>query len=266
MIPLLAPVFRGPLAPYGETLQHAATVPPGALRLDALLRSTTLLAHALQCHARHLGADMRHPRPVASAWSLRYLAALLPPMVAGASVLHHVFPAAADRIWLRLDANGTPAGFHIQTLGHGLPGTDTARRYAPLLWEHLAPLFAALGRLSDLPPKILWGNAARQLEPILMQALALSAGSAAVTRDRQWLLHTRVWADNRDAAQPGTQTNPLHGRRREVLARGGDGLQPLQLHRQCCLQHLLPGGRHCGACPLAPEHSKAALRAAAPGS
>ena len=28
----------------------------------------------------------------------------------------------------------------------------------------------------------------------------------------------------------------------------------VKLHRECCLNYLLPHEHHCNACPLAPEH------------
>lgn len=254
MISLLEPLFQGEFAAYGEGLQCAAEVPLGAVRLAELLRSPAALADALHLYARHLGAEVRDLRPVASAWSMRYLATLLPPWVAGASVLQHGFPVATEQIWVHLDVNGVPVRFHVRHLGESVQGADVAKRYGSLLWQHLEPLFARLSGLTQLAPRILWGNAARQLESVLEQAIALTGGAASIVRDREHLLHAPNWRLGAASAQV-TRCNPLSGSRREIPGRIGNDL-PLRLHRQCCLLHLLPGESYCGACPLAPQHRK----------
>lgn len=244
MIALLEPIFRGELQPLGERLVLAPQVPPEALRVSDLVASGGLLADVLQRHAkvhRVTGGDLR---AVASAWSLEYLSALLPPVVAGASVFHHGFPVAASQMWVRFDGAGEPASFHIRELGAPLHGADTAQRYAPLLWQHLSPLFTAIAGLTRIAPKILWGNAARILEPILDQGVVLTGGSAPLVQDREHLLYSAAWAQG--------EANPLHGRQREVM-RWQDGRpMPVKLHRQCCLNHLLPDEGYCSICPLAP--------------
>lgn len=265
VIALLAPLFQGPLSPMGEVLQCAAEPPGDALAVSALVGSpetgTALvsldsLEGALRLHARHLGVTSHDLRPVASAWSLQYLGALLPPLAAAASVLQHAFPAAADEMWVRFDARGIPRAFHIRELGRSLPGSDTAARYSALLWRHLAPLFAALARLSGVAPKILWGNAARTLEPILAQALALTGGSPTLALDTRQLLRNPNWPPD---AQGLARVNALPGVQREVVRRTAAGAHhTVRLHRQCCLNYLLPGESYCGLCPLAPEHRKAA--------
>jgi ferric iron reductase protein FhuF len=238
MIPLLAPLFQGELAVHGEKLQCADAVPAGMVRVADLAQSPALLAGVLDRNALYRGAGGEDRRPVASAWSLEYIAMLLPPVMAAASMLQHVFPMAAEHTWVRLDAHGSPASFHIRQLGRPLHGTDAAERYAPLLWQHLAPLFAALSGLTRLAPKILWSNTVRLMEPVFDAALAATGGAASIAQDRQLLLHTAAWP--RDL-----RANPLHGRERRA---------PVKLHRECCLNHLLPHEHHCNACPLTPAH------------
>lgn len=250
MIPLLAPIFRGDLARLGEGLQCARTPPPDAVRVADLLQSASRLAQVLHMQARFrrdAGADLR---AVASAWSLRYVEVLLPPVVAAASMLHHVFPLSTAQVWVRLDGHGDVIDFHIVEAGESRRGAATAERYAPLLWQHLAPLFDALAGLTRIAPKILWGNVSRHLEPILDQGLQLTGGSAGIAQDRAWLLYEAEWPG------AGTGVNPLHGTRREVKRRHEGRDIPLKLHRQCCLYHLLPGEGYCGACPLAPQHRR----------
>jgi ferric iron reductase protein FhuF len=253
MIPLLAPIFRGELAPLGEALQCAQAPPADAVRVADLLHTASglRLGDVLRRHARFRHCGGSDLRAVASVWSLRYLDVLLPPVVAGASMLQHVFPVSAAQTWVRLDGNGDAVSFHICELGESMHGAATSERYDALLWQHLAPLFAELTRLTRVAPKILWGNLARRLEPILQQGLALSGGSAAIAQDQGHLLHTVSWPRAVDGI------NPLHGRRREVLQRHEGRELPVKLHRQCCLYHLLPGEGYCGACPLAPQHREA---------
>ena len=250
MIPLLKPMFQGALAPLGERLQCAAAAPSDAVCIEDLLQPDALvpLLHRQAAFRRSTDSDLR---AVASAWTLEYLGALLPPVVAAASVLQHTFPMAASQVWVRLDDHGNPCSFHIRDIGESRAGASAAERYAPLFWLHLQPLFTALSQLTRVTPKILWGNAARSLEPILDQALALTGGAAPIQQDRQHLLHSPDWPRDGDGRPC---TNPLHGRQR-VIHRLHDGQHtPLKLHRQCCLYHLLPGEKHCGACPLAPHY------------
>lgn len=255
MIALLAPLFPGSLQPLGEVLHCTAEPPSDALPVTELVHSPEALARTLRLHAQHLGVTSHDMRPAASAWSLQYAGALLPPMVAAASVLQHVFPAAVGEMWVRFDGHGIPRAFHIRTLGRPMPGSATAQRYSALLWQHLEPLTAALCRLSGVAPKILWSNTARTLEPILAQAIALTGGSPTLALDAHQLLHTPTWPAD---AQGPARTNALLGAQREVSRRTPNGAsQTVRLHRQCCLNYLLPGENYCGFCPLAPEHRKA---------
>lgn len=245
MIGLLAPIFQGALAPHGEALV-CAPAPAHAIPVAALTGPDGPLKSILVHYAGYLGggADLR---PAASLWSLAYLRALLPPMVAAASVLRHGFPASADDVWLELDRHREPARFFIAHEGASLAGADTHTRYAPLLHHHLAPLFAELSRVSGLPRKVLWGNAARRLEPVLDQALALLGPAPTLVADRRVLLEQPLW---HPADASTARPNPLYPRLR-APARFSPA-QAANLHRQCCLQYMLPDTGYCGACPLQP--------------
>lgn len=262
MIALLEPLFPGNLAPHGEALQCAPQPPADALRVADLVHSPELLGRMLRLHASHLGVEGKDLRAVASAWSLGYLGLLLPPVAAAASVLQHGFPMAAHQVWVRLGPHAHPLSFHIRELGRPQAGETTGARYSALLRHHLAPLFSALCSLAGVPVKILWGNAARSLEPVLDQALALTGAAAPIAEDRRQLLHTAAWPA-RGPAGEAAWTNPLPGPQREIRvgadagedARSGEhGERTVKLHRQCCLFHLLPREGYCGACPLSPAH------------
>lgn len=246
MIGLLAPLFQGPLAPYGEALVCSPQPPAAAIPVSALICASGPLKSILLSYAVHVGGgdDLR---PVASLWSLAYLRALLPPLVAAASVLQHGFPATAADVWLELDDDAEPLRFYIAHEGAPQTGADTGSRYAPLLRQHLEPLFAELGRVSRLPRKVLWGNAARCLAPVLDQALAVLGPVPTIVADRQQLLEQPLW----DAA---ASPNPLYPRQRAPAH-----IAPAEattLHRQCCLQYLLSHVDYCAACPLQPQPPK----------
>ena len=239
---MLAPLFQGEWRAHGETLDCGPVPPPGAIRLDTLIEHPTRLADIMRCHAAHWAtADLR---PVASAWSLRYLGALLPPVMAAASLLQQALPVAPAAMHLMLGEHGEPLRFHMRDEGMPLPGTDTTRRYRPLIDQHLGPLFAALHHATRVPTKLLWGNASRYVESILEHALTVSGHAARVLADQEQLLGCKRWPD-------GTP-NPLHGWKQAAERRGRDGAV-VRLHRQCCLQYLLPGEGQCGACPLTPR-------------
>lgn len=254
MIPLLRPLFTGEWTALGEALVCAAEPPPDALHVARLVDDAALLDEVLRRHARHLGVDGRDLRAVASNWSLAWLDVLLPPAVAAASVLQHVFPTQADALWVRLDEAGRPLSFHIRDEGRPCPGAGTAQRYAALIDAHLAPLFSQLACHARLAPKILWGNLARRLDGLFDLALQLTGGAPHVAQDRDRLLHAPEGPDGR--------TNPMCQPQRRVIRLHPQ--PPLTLHRQCCLCYLLPGQDYCGACPLAPQFQR--LRAPAASS
>ncbi len=256
MIPLLAPLFHGELAVHGETLDCAPQWPAGAIPVSRLTGDDPLLIDTIRRYAAHLGVNVNNTgsdlRAAASAWSLDYLWALLPAVTAAASVLQHRFPMHADDVALSVDDAGTPVRFHITGEGHSMPGTPSAARYGPLLDGHLAPLFKTINQQTRLAQKILWGNAARYLEVIFDEALALTGNAGHIAADRETLLQ--------HPTRPDGHPNPLFGRQRRSTHTGNGVATPITLHRQCCLLYRLPGQGYCGACPLAPEHRHQAVR------
>jgi ferric iron reductase protein FhuF len=262
VIGLLVPIFQGALTPHGEALVCGAP-PAEAIPVGALTCANGPLKSILVRYAEHLGGGDDDLRPVASLWSLAYLRALLPPMVAAASILRHGFPANAAEVWLELDRHREPLRFYIAHEGASQAGADTQTRYAPLLRQHLEPLFDELSRVSGLPRKVLWGNAARCLEPVFDQAIAMLGPVPALLADRQLLLELPQWHPGGKAAAPAGNPNPLYPRLRPPAH--FSPAEAANLHRQCCLQYLLPQTDYCGACPLQPPPATAAA-ATAPDS
>lgn len=243
MIPILTPFFPGPLAPLGEALALSPTAPPGALPVLRLINDAAVLKAALVAHARWLDYDGNDLRAVASAWSMAYLGALLPPYCVAASVLEHVFPAAAGQLSVSLDAHGTPSTFHLHSAGHVLPHGSAWERYRPLLQDHLPMLFAALTACSRIPPKILWGNVARHLHVIFDNATQQLPSVTRIETDRAQLL---------ESADGDHGPNPLHDRQRCVRLVEDGRIASRVMYRQCCLYVLLPPGLYCQGCPLDP--------------
>lgn len=243
MIALLEPIFRGKWAAYGETLVCGMVPderdPQQVALLADFLADEKLLDGVLMCYARHL--KCHDLRPVASAWMLDYCSALLPPVVAAASVLQHGFPLSPAEIALVLDARGSPVAFRIPHQGASLSGRTTAERYAVLVWEHLAPLIERLAQRTPASPRLLWANAARYFDEVLEQAILVAQDASGVSRDRDTLLHQPTWPDGR--------ANPLFGKSRATMKAVDGEAVTLRLHRQCCLYYLLPDQGYCRACP-----------------
>lgn len=253
MIPLLQPIFQGPLAAHAEALRLSPTPPADALPAAELFSAPGPLTDALQRHARQVGYRGSDWRPLASSWSLVYLAKLLPPVCAAATLLRHALPVGAAHTWITLDEQGLPDAFHIRSLGHAMPDADVWQRYEPLVWAHLMPLADALHALTRLPRKILWGNAMRNVAGIFDAARALPATPPGVDSDRAALLHGPRWAPG-GAAPHGGAINPLFGVDRVATVHHGDHTDTLTLHRQCCLMYkLIDGHGYCDGCPLDPQ-------------
>lgn len=248
MLDLLRPFFRGDWAQYGESLQ-LSNDRRGRPTVAQWLANAALLDGALIHHAASLNGA-RERKAVASDWMLRYLTALLPPVVALSSLLKYRVSASWCDMTLTLSEAGSPVAFAIERIGTSAPQADAATRYEPLVWLHLEPLIAHLTRHTQVPGKILRGNVRRSLLGIFEQALPLvqasPALSAALIEDRRQLLESPVWPDGR--------RNPLFLRHRQVPVSHGGDTQLLTLHASCCLAYRLPGTGHCGACPLAPEY------------
>ncbi|NRR28589.1 siderophore-iron reductase FhuF [Oxalobacteraceae bacterium] len=253
MMDVLTPVFRGEWEPYGAAV-CCTPPPPKAMTLATLLTAPALLAAALQAYARHCGSS--DLRPVASAWSRHYLDALLAPAVVAATLLRHRFALHHDQVWLELDENGALRRFYLPDQGRPHDSTNVGARYDTLLYQHLAPLFAALARLSGVAPKILWGNAARSIDSILSHIAPFESAigqPGLAAHDRQVLLDSPLGANG--------ERNPLYSRPRFAPLPGAalnDHGEPvtLTLHRQCCLVYLMPPQDYCEACPLDPQYCK----------
>ncbi|AQU81405.1 MULTISPECIES: siderophore-iron reductase FhuF [unclassified Halomonas] len=250
MIELLTPIFRDEWAHFGEGLTCREAVGNNAYLLADLLNEPEKIDEILVKRARFYGVD--DLRPVASIWLLKYVTLLVPPVAVAATVLQHGFPVRPQDISVILDEDATPVTFVIPQLGESIAGLGTQQRYIPLIKEHLQPLIAYLSSHSGVPSKILWGNVSRRLETILTLAQQLDTLSPETIQraasDREFLLECRTWPEN--------ERNPMFGSKRQTTRVTENGEVPVQLHRHCCLDYLLPEGSYCGLCPLSPEFRK----------
>jgi ferric iron reductase protein FhuF len=248
MIEMLAPIFMGRWASYAEALVLDIGPSPRP-SLDEMLADEAFLARMLRRHADFLGcADLR---PAASIWMLRYCELLLPPVVAGATLLMQEFPVASVSLSVELDENAAPRLFHIPHLGRSLPGVSVHARYETLVWEHLSPVVEALVVRAPVARKLLWANVARTMDAIF-DVLTEHAPGPAPALDREALLHVRTW--------PGRDRNPLHGEVRSGMRLREGRPTFVPLHRQCCLYFHAPPHLYCGACPIAPEKRRSPCR------
>ncbi|MFC6978509.1 IucA/IucC family C-terminal-domain containing protein [Microbulbifer taiwanensis] len=151
MIEILKPIFRGPLATYGQGLACSEAQPPGTIRLQELLGTTDALETLLYRQADFLGTgDLR---PVASAWMLQYTALLVPPVAVAATVLGHVFPVGYRDAAVDIDGRGLPRRIIVPHSGRSAVGQNTACRYATLFAAHLTPWSSACHRPPACPAR-----------------------------------------------------------------------------------------------------------------
>ncbi|MFG1382379.1 siderophore-iron reductase FhuF [Xanthobacter versatilis] len=232
MIPVLAPIFHGPLEPYADTLVLPGAK-PGAFPLPELLAPARLDA-ALDLVAAHFGGEDR--RALASLFSIHYVHILMPVVVVANLVLGHHLPVALADLAIVLDEEGLPDHFVLPHDGHADGEVDPFVRFKPLVFDHLEPVFAALAARSGLSTKVMWTNAANLFEVILRELEgAGQVPSAVAAGDR--LVAAPRWSDG--------ARNPFHAPVRYEAGPGGEG----RWRRVCCVRYLLPERGYCSNCP-----------------
>lgn len=237
MIAVLAPLFQGAFAGYGDLLRLPGD--PGtaeALPVLAMADRTRREAVLSRFRPDLAGSD---GRALFSLWSKYYFLRLLPPVLASNLLLDRGLPLAPGNLSVCLDRSALPAAFVLPddggplSLGAGQP----LARFRGLVLEQLAPLIAAWSGASGLAARVLWSNASRyvnwflgELEPALPGA-RIAAGRA--------LLETAHFVD-------GT-ANPFYGayRPRRDPATGDTH----SVRRICCIQFRLPETPLCEDCP-----------------
>jgi len=247
MLQSLAPIFHGPLAPYADTLVLPGEK-PGAIPLPALL-APERLDEALGRVAAHFGGEDR--RALASLFSIHYVHILMPVTVVAHLVMGRHLPVALADLSVVLDEDGLPDHFVLPHEGHADAGDDPFARFAPLVFDHLEPVFTALAARSGLSPKVLWTNAGNLFEAILRELEGAGMAPGAVAAGDRLIAAPR-WPDGR--------RNPFHAPVR--YAEGPGGWR--RWRRVCCVRYLLPERGYCSNCPHVLAGDGARSRAAQP--
>ena len=248
MIPALAPIFPGPFAAIAEPLVLADDPRPyigGAELLnDNTLRE--LLA----------GFASNYSEPealaVATQWSKWHLSIFLAPVVAANILADWALPTAIEDVGVILSADKRTLAIRLADGGKRARYEGPQQRFAPLMRNHLAPLFLAVSQASGLPAKVLWSNAGNVFENVVARCAEGCGENHPGIADARALLGSRTDPDGRK--------NPLFEPVR-YSGRGGS-----RQRRVCCLRYRMASLPLCKSCPLdrvpaRPARMKTDLRA-----
>ncbi|AVY95830.1 MULTISPECIES: siderophore-iron reductase FhuF [Microvirgula] len=227
--------LTGPLAPYARCV---VLEPDGASEMAVgMLRDPENIAAAMARYAsRHATAPRR---ALVSQWLKRYLACLLIPQLA---LLQHGWrlPQEISALSLRMGPDGEACAFRYAYVG--APLQDDTDRWSELLFDHLAPLIAALASHGRLAPRVLWNNLGNLLDAIFSR---LPSSSEA---DRLFLLEAGHWL--LPDGSGNTLRNPMRYPVRHIAPLLPEvRTTPTRLRRLCCLRHEIPGMVYCASCP-----------------
>ncbi|MGU3494791.1 siderophore-iron reductase FhuF [Xanthobacteraceae bacterium A53D] len=225
MIPELAPLFAGDLAPYAAALtltDEGRPSDPGTALLDP-----AFLDARLTLFARRFAVPER--RAVASLWAKHHFSNVLTPVLGANLALGRALPVALADI--RHMANDGGATCTLVLPHAGTPACGGVERFLPLMDGHLRPLIAALAKTSGLAPKVLWSNFGNLFENVVHAIAGMGIPAAA---DGTALMAARRLPD-------GTP-NPLF----EPVRRTAEG----RIRRVCCLRYLMAELDYCSTCPL----------------
>lgn len=217
LLPALEPLLNSPVAPYIKALHlfDAGTMP--------FRPATDLLEPEV------MDAVMRQFRPedweqeqraVFSHWTQYYFLRLLPPVLAANLMFQQKLPLALSDMGVALDDSGLPIAFVLKNEGERLCEDVTAKERFILLREyHLEPLIAAWSCQARVSERVMWSNAGRYLDWILIQFQQLASS------DQVWQ-SLQVWLES-PYDHPGWH------------------------RRICCLRDRLSGVAMCPDCPKA---------------
>lgn len=234
-IPALAPLFRGPLERFSDSLTLAPV--EGARAAADLLNRETLGALIERLAADYGDGDRR---AVASIWSKSHFSALMPVVLAANLLLDLDLPVTLGEVALVADERGRTRRFALPHGGEALGPEAGETRFDRLIDGHLEPLIAALAAVSGASPKVFWSNAGNVFDFIVRGAGDLGADAAGVEAG------LALMAARRRRGRP----NPLYA---PVSYPAGG-----RVRRVCCLRYLASGVGYCGTCPVIPEGAAAA--------
>ena len=235
MIAAFASAFPGPLAGVGESLALADGAAPGIVLSDLLdpQRYQPPLAAFAQ---RYPGGDTK---ALVSLWTQWYFSVLVPPVVILDLLQDRLLPLSLDHTRLHLDAEGNPQRVELSDDGQVRQPRSAFERFAPLVFDHLAPLCATLAQFSGLSPRVLWSNAGVRVAWAVGVVARHPLGGAARAAPGRELLSAKQW--------PNGCSNPLFEPVRFAVP---DDETSASTRRVCCLRYRLDSVDYCPSCPL----------------
>jgi ferric iron reductase protein FhuF len=233
VIPSLASLFIGDLAPYAGTLVLADDPRP-AIPGPELMNPGTLDTLMIAA-AAHLGEGDR--RALMSLWCIEYVHVLMPVVVVATLLLNRQLPLALADIALILDEEEIPGAIRLPDEGCVSQTDDPFVNFSTLIRSNLEPLFDAWAAYSGVSQRVLWTNAANLFEAILrgLQRLPNVPPEALAPAER--LVTDSHWPDGR--------RNPF---RQPVIYRP-DHPTTHRWRRVCCVRYLIPRYDYCSNCP-----------------
>lgn len=229
----LAPLFVGPLAPYGEVLR-LPEAGQTAIPVRELMQSDGINAVLAEFRPKAAQEDQR---ALLSLWSQYYFLRLLPPVLAVNLFMGRDLPLAVDDVQVVIQ-QGQPVAFVLQNEGEALaPETPLAQRFSGLMEGHLVPVVQAWAKQVNLAGRVYWGNVGSYLDWIVRE-LKTHGVDAHVWRPLVDYLALEHLTTGR--------RNPLYRLYRQCQTPSDD---PLRVRRHCCIRYRLPDTEFCPDCP-----------------
>ena len=234
MIPSLRLLNFGMLRQYfGHTLVLPDDPRPGIPGPQLL--DPAVMIDILNLAAVHMGEGDIRAR--LSLWSIDYVHYLMPLTVAGSLVLGRQLPVALEEIELVLDEEAMPAAIRLRHEGRFSLRRDPYKNFAPMIRDHLQPLFIAWADLSGLSPRVMWSNVANLYEALLGGIDRTRFLPLGLTRRANALLTDECWPDG--------WPNPLKTPVRYLP----DHPRMQRWRRVCCVRYLIDRYDYCSNCP-----------------
>lgn len=208
--------------------------PRPALPAEALLAAGMRAQIEARFAAKFNHFDLR---AVHSIWMKWYLNAMLPPLLLADLLLQRRLQIGLDRVGFIMSDDGRIAALRINDASDVSANDDPFSRFAPLIFDHFAPLIDMWAVRSAVTRRVYWSNVGNTFEAMLRRVAEVSGSSQRLDQARR-LLAEPHWPDGRP--------NPLYAAVSYVNESSG----PWRRRRICCLQYRLPDRRFCKACPI----------------
>jgi ferric iron reductase protein FhuF len=233
VIPSLAPILVGELAPYAGTLVLADDPRP-CIPAIALTDPTTL-DRLLDEAAEHIGAGDR--RAQISLFCIEYVHVLMPVAVVAGLVLGRTLPLRLEDISVILDDEHMPAAIRLPHDGSTCTEQNAFARFHDMIRGNLRPLIDAWAACSGVAPRVLWTNSANLYEAILRGMEKLPGVPPELIAAADELTTSAAWPDGwRNPFASPVFYRPEHPENQ-------------RWRRVCCVRYLIPAYDYCSNCP-----------------